>query len=393
MLKYHYPYPLLPSLTRLDWGDHELAQYLPVFTQKTLVEFSCSPVSEEELRLALHCIETSMPQLQKLTVKSDKLFAHFEMDEITHAISSLDHLTSLSFTYPPLPPDALVHLSRTAHLAEATLDLYQNNEDAHLSPAWGGFAALTKLTLGFARNIENYPCATTFLPRLAGVNLTKLSIVIRPTAHADEFNQLMSAVGHLTHLQECEICFDVIRVWGDLVLDGAALAPLYNLVNMRDFQVTWVPLTFSPQAVSDLTNAWRRLENLLLYAPAQSDYHLRLDSLAFFAENCPALHALTLRVAPVERDWRCAPDMGESASNLASLELQNSIIDPHAEDQVAEYLAKVFPIAAVGHKFWKARPDRAAAVMQRIHEREKGLVPQGRAGIEDKGRSEDGESE
>ncbi|GJF00125.1 hypothetical protein PsYK624_164040 [Phanerochaete sordida] len=270
--------------------------------------------------------------------------------EITRAITSLSYLTSLYYRYPHFPLDAVVHISQSRCLSEAALYLDTCNQDAPLSPAWGGFPALTNLWLDFRLNVANCIGAATFVQRLSGVRLTRLVIYIQAPTHGDEFGQLVSAVGHLKRLQVCEIWFDRSRGSGHLSFDGTALAPLYSLTDMRDFDLGCVPIVFSPHAVRALTRAWGRLERFDLYNVQQHCY-MSLESLAFFAENCPSLSELSLKVSPVAGAWRCDPNVRVSASRVTYLYLQDSVIDPHAREQVMAYLAKMFPLANTKHIF------------------------------------------
>ncbi|EKM53828.1 uncharacterized protein PHACADRAFT_211468 [Phanerochaete carnosa HHB-10118-sp] len=88
-------------------------------------------------------------------------------------------------------------------------------------------------------------------------------------------------------------------------------------------------------------------------------------------------------VHSVSNDWACDVKYINPLSKLSSLQLCKSWISPLAEDEVAEYLAGIFPLASIKHTFcptlWERqhRPIevQAGAVIERINSLREELAP------------------
>lgn len=322
--------------------------------QPALVTLEYTPEVENDIdmRAILRRIQISAPRLQTLRLGRGSRYETIDA-ELSQTIISLNHLTTFRFSFMPPQPDALIHLSRLPGLTTVGLLFKESNLDTWGSPIWGGFPALNSLRLNSSETIDNPVPAASFLHLLSGLALTSLHLLFGyalPTS-VEDFGWLISAVAHLRHLQICSISFGISSEWGDIVIDGSVLSPLYQISGMRDFALEDVPIVFQPEAVRDLADAWRHLQCLLLPTFSEQYYQLHLEDLSFFARSCHVLDTINVQLFPIDNDWVCDAEISYPLSPLSNLGLKRTSISPLAADAVATYLAKTFPSAVVEHTF------------------------------------------
>ncbi|GJF00135.1 hypothetical protein PsYK624_164140 [Phanerochaete sordida] len=386
MLAISHPGPILPRLQGLTWQNWDLADFAPLFIRHTLLYLEFEP-GGDELCSVLKRVQSSAPQLQWLVLSSVEHQLNRSNNVVfTQTLVSLHHLMGLDFDHVPLLSEALLHLSRLPLFVSLSLLLLEHSEEPWNSSSWGGFPTLESLSLMPDEENGFIVPPAPFLRALSGASLIKLDIKISPTVRPGEFSQLVSAIGHLRRLKFLDIYFDQQDVgeWQGVIIDGAALSPLYAIPCIRIFQMTNAPVRIQPGTIRELGRAWKDVHELTFIPPSPTHCHLHLEDLASFPLNFHTLVDLTIQVHPItEPDtWGRTAKLFLPPSLLSNLHLSKSRISRPAEARVAHYLARLFPFARVHHSFnlrsWGGREIaaedvEAVAVLENVDRLKQGL--------------------
>ncbi|GJE87339.1 hypothetical protein PsYK624_034220 [Phanerochaete sordida] len=304
-------------------------------------------------RTVMEHVRTNLSQLKEFTCSNDSLYlypADALVDDFSDTILALNNLTKCLNASSMLRPDAVLHLSRIPHLSILGVSIKNKNRDLWTNPHSGGFPALTHLILSVYTKEDGLSLGVQMLRTLSGLALTNLQIDLSvPSIRAEEYVDLISAIGRLRLLRDCQIVGS--RLVGEPAhaahaIDASALTPLHALSDMRHFHQMSIPVAFQPESARQLAAAWPRLEELSIRASSGERRlyrELRRNDLLALARSCPSAEALAVAAHPVRENRAydaSAVEHAPSAPNQFGLGGPDSSI--RIVDGVALRLGQIF---------------------------------------------------
>lgn len=347
VLQLHHPGPVLPNLVRLDICEYDKPEIILMFIQPTLRHARINTTCSDTTFALLQLIKTHAPKLEELEI--DQLLLTDDVSgPFSDTICALGHLKSLDFACIPLHSDAIVHLSSLPNFHELSLEITQHNANAPSSVAWGNFPTLTSLTI--LTHLFNTASPAALLRALDGQCLTQLAVTVH-SDHVTSLDHLFAAIGNLNHLVSCELYFENINHNTEYV-DGVILSPLSRLSFMKTFVLEDLLVEFSPADLLQLAMAWPSIQHLEITdgVYAQLKGSMSLLDLAIFAEHCPLLEHLAVKIRPVADDWSWRPDTEmleqHPCSQLSSLVVRRYRgMSRSAMQDMLSFLKHTFPVA------------------------------------------------
>lgn len=365
IIRHHYPEPrLFPNLQRLLCSFPYCSPHLDLLVQPTLQEVSFTLSSIEDIRI-LDSVKVQAPALQKF-----RIYIFPSSPRLLSALSlfacSFSYLKEVSWA-EAYDETALRKLSELPYLEVLAVSLGVRNYTPLVTcgPEGAHFPSLQSLYIVSYLQLDS-PGIAYWLRSIRPPRLRTLDLKFYdpPTSHGshyphDPVEELCSAIATHPTLEDLKITHVYAEDYNspNFAPHQAhhVLLPLVeDLPHIRHLRIYNVFFSWTPLFVRKLASSWPGLVSLTIEnrfsesAPAG----ITLSDLSPFAEFCPTLRTLAIRVSPHMPEEPSDSANVEVKHGLQELNLDPIVFESNAIPHVAAFLDRVFPWAKIPKQYW-----------------------------------------